>query len=255
MKKRGLYFLALGLVAVLCVLFYKSNYEVPILMYHHVDVVPKGSSVHVSPEAFERQMEFLKIHSYRVIPLADLVEKLKKRSNIPAKTVVITFDDGNLNNFKNAFPILKKMDFPATIFMITDNIGKEGWLSEEDLRILDESGISIGSHTAHHAYLPDLDEEMIDAELVQSKARLEDLLGHPVTLFSYPAGGATQDIADHVKATGYAGAVTTNYGKGRRDAYRLHRIKIKDAGGNLFGFWLKVSGLYHLGKKRIEPGQ
>lgn len=226
--------------------------EIPVLMYHRVDTGGGDSGLFVTPETFERQMEFLKVHRYRVVPLADLVRDLKAGRRIPQKTVAITFDDGNDDNFKNAFPVLRKLNLPATIFMITGNIGREGWLTEEDLRILDQSGITIGSHTIGHAFLPDvISDEALTREIGESKRRLEEILGHPVTLFSYPAGGFTERSRRRVIEAGYEGAVTTNHGKGRHDPYALHRIKVKDAGGNLFSFWAKTTGLYHLGKKRV----
>lgn len=233
-------------------LFYRANFETPILMYHEVGDRWNGSSTSVSVAAFKRQMEFLRVHRYRVISLANFLKELKTDRRISFKTVVVTFDDGYLDNFKNAFPILKQLDLPATIFMITENINREGWLAEEDLRILDDSGVSIGSHTVNHAFLPSLSAKEVFFELTESKKRLEKILGRPVTLFSYPAGGVTQEIRELVKKAGYDGAVTTNYGTSRSDPYALHRIKITEAGGDLFGFWIKTSGLYHLGKKRME---
>ncbi len=233
-------------------LFYRANFETPILMYHEVGDRWDGSTTSVSAAAFKRQMEFLRVHRYRVISLTDFLKELKTDRKISFKTVVVTFDDGYLDNFKNAFPILKQLDLPATIFMITENINREGWLAEEDLRILDDSGVSIGSHTIHHAFLPSLSAKEAFFELTESKKRLEKILGHPVTLFSYPAGGVTKEIKERVKKAGYEGAVTTNYGKPKNDPYLLHRIKVTEAGGNLFSFWIKTSGLYHLGKRRIE---
>ncbi|MCG3176227.1 MAG: hypothetical protein MOGMAGMI_01173 [Candidatus Omnitrophica bacterium] len=251
-RKRGWVFTLSALAGLWWVL--SMNYELPILMYHIIDRPPAEgrSSVHVSPEVFERQMEFLKVHGYRVIPLSEAVRLYKEGRPIPRKTVVITFDDGTLDNFDHAFPVLRKMDFPATIFMITSNIGQEGWLGEQDLKILDQSGIEIGSHTADHAFLPSLKNDAeIEDQLLRSKARLEEVLGHPVSLLSYPAGGFNSRIAALAQLAGYEGAVTTNHGRPRGNPYGLHRIKVSESGANLFNFWLKVSGLYHLGKRRI----
>ena len=252
MKKRILlFFLACTFLTALP-LFLRPLYEPPVLMYHRVGYPEDHPGLYVTPESFERQMEFLKAHHYRVWPLAELVRAIKANEKIPMNVVVITFDDGYLDNIKNVFPVLKKMNFPATIFMITDNLGKEDWLSEEDLRILDGSGIAIGSHTASHAFLPDLSSARRREEIVESKEKLEAILGHVVTLFSYPAGGTTPEICDIVKGAGYDGAVTTNYLSQKLNPYAIHRIKVSDAHGNLFNFWLKTSGFYHLGKKRVE---
>ena len=220
-------------------------------MYHHVGSSTETSTLNVSPETFERQMEFLKVHHYNVVPLLDLFEMLRENKRIPMNTVAITFDDGNLDNFKLAFPVLKKMRLKATIFMITDNIGKEGWMAEEDLKILEASGISIGSHTVHHAFLPNLTKEEIRAELRDSRNKLEKILGHPVFLLSYPSGGFTRQAQAIAKDAGYQGAVTTNYGRGHYDLFGLHRIKVTNEGRSLFRFWIKTSGFYHLGKKRL----
>lgn len=253
---------AVGLLALVVVLLtagawaHPRFYEAPILMYHRVEPAThdKYDSTRVSPSIFERQMEFLKVHGYRVIPLADLARQIAAGKPVPPKTVVLTFDDGTLDNFRYAFPVLKRMGFPATIFMITENIGREGWLGEEDLRILDESGIAIESHTVSHAFLPEKSDAEIIRELTESKKRLESLLGRPVELFSYPAGGVTPNIQRLVSAAGYKAAVTTNYGRERHNLFALHRVKATESGGSLFSFWAKVSGYYHLGKKRIVRG-
>ena len=104
----------------------------------------------------------------------------------------------------------------------------------------------------NHAFLPSLSAKEAFLELTESKKRLEKILGYPTTLFSYPAGGVTQEIIGLVRRAGYEGAVTTNFGRQRHNPYALHRIKITEAGGNLFSLWIKTSGLYHLGKKRME---
>ena len=252
MKKALALFTAAALLG--CAAFFVQNryYEVPVLMYHIVDVPVKPSSVHVRPDSFERQMEFLKLHRYRVIPFGQMVDELKSGKPLPAKTVSITFDDGTLDNFTNAFPTLRKMGFPATIFMITSNIGRPGWLSKEDLRILDESGITIGSHTVDHSFLPKASPEEVKRQLAQSKEELEAVLGHEVKYFSYPAGGVTPEIRQAVIDAGYVGAVTTNYGDLRNDPFELHRVKISDSSRNLFNFWYKTSGLGRAGKKTVE---
>ena len=232
--------------------FQRTCYEVPVLMYHHVGYSPEPSSVYVTPENFEAQMEFLKVHRYRVMELSEVIRRVRSGQAFPRKTVSLTFDDGYADNLVNAFPVLKKMSFPATIFMISSNAGREGWLSEEDLRILDGSAVTIGSHTAHHAFLPELAAADAKTEIADSKDALEKILGHPVTLFSYPAGGTTPAIEKWVEQAGYEGAVTTNYGKERSNPYALHRIKVSGGSGNLFNFWFKTGGYYSLGKKRVE---
>ncbi|HTL70306.1 MAG TPA: polysaccharide deacetylase family protein [Candidatus Eisenbacteria bacterium] len=251
--RKRLFVAAAAIVAAVCLA--RVSFQVPILMYHRIGD-PLESGLAVSPETFERQMEFLKVHHYNVVSLSELVGRLRDGRPLPPKTVSITFDDGTIDNIEFAFPVLKKMNFPATVFMITENIGKPGWLSAEDLRLMDGFGVSVGSHTVSHAYLPDVkDDSEIRRQIVDSKRALEELLGHPVTLFSYPAGGFTETARRLVQEAGYEGAVTTNHGRRKDDVYALRRVKIKESGGSLFNFWLKTSGLYHLGKKRIQVGE
>lgn len=244
--------LVAALLAGALALTYENVREVPVLMYHRIGYDTDHPNPTVTPETFEMQMEFLRAHHYRVVSLSSLMEDLARGRRVPWNTVAITFDDGTVDNFNYAFPVLKRAGFPATIFMITRNVNEPGWLSEEDLRILDESGIEIGSHTVTHAFLPkEPSPAAVRFEIEASKRRLERILGHDVRLFSYPAGGVTVGIREAVKKAGYAGAATTNYGRSRHDPYALRRIKISERNRNLFAFWAKVSGLYSVGKKRI----
>ena len=103
-----------------------------------------------------------------------------------------------------------------------------------------------------HAFLPERSMAEAEEEIRASKQTLETILGHEVALFSYPAGGVTPEIRTLVEKAGYRGAVTTNYGKWKHDPYALHRIKVGDSAANLFKFWAKTSGIYHLGKKRVS---
>lgn len=233
-------------------LFYKINYQTPILMYHHVGNPASPEGLNVSYEDFERQMLFLKAHRYNVISLSELVQIIKSKKRIPWNTVVITFDDGHSDNAMNAARVLKKIGFPATIFVITEKIDQQNYLSRQDLRELDSLDISIGSHTVNHSFIPEI-TAMGDLiyQIRESKNQLEKILGHPVRLFSYPAGGVTQKAKAMLPNEGYDGAVTTNYGENRFDPYALKRIKVKGGPRNLFTFWLKTTGFYHLGKRCV----
>lgn len=252
MKKILAAFFVLLIVSLAGQRFVEKNYVPVILMYHCVGSEdPDCQYANIPTEAFERQMEFLKVHKFNVMALSTFLGKIKSGKKLPLKTVAITFDDGTADNFKNAFPVLKKMRFPATIFMITGNINKKGWLSDEDLKILNSSGIEIGSHTVNHVFLPKATEEEVRYELLESKRRLEWLLQHPVTLFSYPAGGVTREVRQAVLDAGYTAAVTTNYGDDPKDPLAYRRVKVGNSASNLFSFLQKVSGFYHVGRRCI----
>jgi peptidoglycan/xylan/chitin deacetylase (PgdA/CDA1 family) len=229
----------------------QSKYVVPILMYHHIDEKGKVSSLSVSPENFQKQMQFLSRYNYNVISLKELVQSLNKREKLPKNTVVLTFDDGYQDNYIYAYPVLKRYNFPATIFVIVNTIGKGGYLNYAQIKEMVSSGIiEIGSHSLSGAYLPGQSRQQLEQEVGISKKMLENKLGKKVDFFCYPIGGFTEELQEIVKKYGYKAACTTNRGNKQtylnNDVFALKRIKIKDSFANLFVFWIKLSGHYNL---------
>ncbi len=232
-------------------LFLDAIYVPAILMYHSVG--KNGTSLdgydpklNVLPGAFAKQMKFLSDHGYKVIPLDEFAEKIKRGERIPRKTVAITFDDGVKNNFFYAYPALKRYNFPATIFVVTDFVGKEKFLDWNEIKIMREDGISIGSHTVSHRWLPSLSEAQVRAELVNSKKILEIRTASRIETLSYPLGGFSKKIEKIAEEAGYIGAVATNPGKkySSRDPYALKRVRISMTSNNLLVFLIETSGYY-----------
>jgi len=221
-------------------------YLTPILMYHHIDGRSEEWKLSVSPESFEKQMEYLKKHNYKVLELEDYIRRIKKGGKIERKTVVITFDDGYDNNHTNALPILKKFGFPATIFIQVDGTGRDGYMTRDEVADLIRSNIHIGSHTLHHPFLPDVPAEQKKTEITESKALLENEFNVPITLFSYPGGGFDEEARQLVIDAGYEGAVATHPGWDypNKDPYALKRIRISRTADNPFVFWIQLSGFY-----------
>ena len=255
--KRLLKSLAIALVCAILIfcLLAKDKYVVPIMMYHHVsdNLLPKNLNV-VEEKTFEYHMLYLKKHGFHVIGLDELVEGIQHKRKFHSKTVVITFDDGYGNNFSHAFPILKKYQFPATIFVISDLVGKTGYLTWPQMKEMMGQGISFGSHTRWHAYLPDLNEDNLKNEIKISKSIIEQNLGQPIKYFSYPAGGFTENIKNLVHESGYIAACTTNRGqvKSNQDLYELKRIRFNEDDYGL-SLWAKLSGYYNLFRKVTKP--
>lgn len=229
------------------------NSSVPILMYHSLDASRVKTYAAVAPETFSRQMEFIKNRKYRVISLEEYCRLLSEKKSFPCKAVVITFDDGYRDNLQ-AVKILEELDFPATIFIIADNIGKEGFLTSGDIRnFLSTSRVRIGSHTLHHTYLPDLSSAEMNREVFQSRKVLENEYKQTIETFSYPSGGFNKEALKAVKDAGYLCACATNRGFSRQlDLLALRRIKIteRDSG---FSLWAKLSGFYNIFKKPKNP--
>lgn len=218
----------------------------PILMYHHIDGRAQEWKLSVSPESFRRQMEYLKKHRFEVLDLREYVRRLKAGEKTGRKTVVLTFDDGYDNNLTNAMPVLKEMGFPATVFIQTDGAGRKGYMTDDEVRKLIQNGVSIGSHTVHHAFLPNVPTQTQRAEILDSKLILEKKFGVEVPMFSYPGGGFDASARQIAIESGYEGAVATHPGKDYpdKDPYALRRIRIARTSDNPIVFWAQLSGYY-----------
>jgi len=225
----------------------------PILTYHRVHPEIMADTPSVFPKTFERQIALLSRY-WKPISLSALVSCLAQKASPPRNGVVVTFDDGTADHFIYAYPILKNYRIPAILFVITDNIGKEGFLNHEQIRTMQQSGIAFGSHTARHAYLPSLTLENIRRELVESKRSLEGL-GVRVEFLSYPAGGFTPDVAEAARTSGYRAACTTNRGMTRFpiDRWALRRVTMHERATTRLGMWIRCSGYYGLNKRLRRP--
>ncbi len=240
---------AIGFLAI----YARSLYIVPVLMYHSIN--PKTDSVMhrliVSPRAFEKQMQFLKSHKYNVVSLETVGRMIKNKEKIPHNTVAITFDDGYKDNYTYAYPVLKKLGLPATIFVIYDEVDRSqnDRLSWEEIKEMQASGlISIGGHTLGAVPLVDIKSEAeLRRQIIDSKKILEGKLQTAVNTFCYVGGMFNSHIKDLVKEAGYKFAVANALGKrfSNFDIYAIKRVRISQSSENLFNFWIKLSGYYN----------
>lgn len=228
---------------------FKRHYVAPILMYHYiVETKDKVTDpLLVRPETFARQMEFLQMHHYNVLPLETLAVLIKE-NRLPPKAVAITFDDGYKDNFTQVFPILIKYNLPATIFLITSEVGKRNRLDWQEIKLMQDSGLVT---FASHAVGPDplikmKSDEDLKYQIFESKCILEEKLGKKVNLFSYPEGMFNAKIRQLVIDAGYSAAVATGPGKNylSNDIFALKRLRISEKAGNMFIFWVETSGCY-----------
>jgi peptidoglycan/xylan/chitin deacetylase (PgdA/CDA1 family) len=237
----------------------RDRYVVPILMYHHVGI-PSGKwrLNTVSSKSFAYQMAFMKRHGFEVISFDDLVTGMREGQEFARNTVVIQFDDGYEDNYKYAFPILKKYGFPAMVFLISDKVGTPNFLTWDEIKEMEQYGFTAGAHTRHHVYLPNVSLAKAEDEIAGSKKIIEDHLGHSINYFCYPSGGFTEDIKHLVKDAGYKAAVTTNRGKDKFniDLYELKRIHMNNTDDEYSGLimWFKLSGYYNLFRHVKEGG-
>lgn len=199
---------------------------VPVLYYHSV-MYEQGNEVRMPPEQFEAQMAYLWDKGYESITLDQLDKAFNNRGVLPAKPFVITFDDGYVDNYTNAFPILEKYRFTASVFMVTSYIGGEGFMSWPQLKELSANGWEIEGHTVNHPYLSQMEKTSMLNELISSKETLEKGLAKKVKFFAYPYGDVNDKVEQAVKDTGYLMAFTTERGWADRndlDEWHLKRV-------------------------------
>ena len=230
-------------------------YHIPILGYHRVGISKRDHVPTVSREAFERQLAFLARHHYHVLGLQDVVDRLDQRQPMSRRSVVITFDDGYEQTYTVAWPLLKQFGFPATVFVMPAEVGLPGFVTWEHVVELSNNGVTIGSHTMHHRYIPHVAEERLAEELVDSKRVIEQHIGRTVHFLSYPIGGFTARAQAIARAAGYLAACTTNraWSRSTIDRYALRRVKVTERDANPLLFWAKVSGYYDLFRQLKEP--
>ena len=250
MSKRRIIVLSLIIILILGIkIFINQHYVSPIAMYHSVNPeAVEENRLQVNVKHFERQMRFLKQNNYNVLRLEELTDLIGEKKKIPPRTIALTFDDGYKDNYEYVFPILKKYNLPATMFVIVNEIGRSDRLSWEEIKEMHESGlISMGSHCLGPEPLVNIkNEELLKKEIFESKNILEKKLGREVTMFSYPEGKFNPKIKELVIQAGYQLAVTTSPGKkfADDDVFALKRLRISGTSNNLFVFWFETSGIY-----------
>ena len=211
-----------------------------ILCYHRVnDQEPGYLAVPVA--SFREQMKFLEGEGYRTVGLADLLD-----GRAEEKSIVITFDDGFQDNYKNAFPILSESGFSATIFPVARQVGQPGYLTKEEIREMHFAGFEFGSHTLSHPHLPELSTEQKWWEIFGSKRFLEELLGFKCDWFCYPFGEYDRQTVEMVKRAGYRAACSNRPGANKKLKPQL--LRRTEIGGfdSLYDFQKKVAGAFDL---------
>lgn len=178
--------------------------HIPILLYHSVDTdcAPAYRRWTVTPGRFAEQMRYLAESGYRPITISDLAFALIDGSPLAPQTVAITFDDGLGDFARSAAPVLERMGFPATMYVVSGHVGRTSeWLaplgegnrrmlSWGEIAELEALGIEIGAHGHSHQQLDILPQSVAFEEIRRSKSDLEERLGHEVRSFAYPHGYA-----------------------------------------------------------------
>ena len=198
---------------------YKYNNEgIPILMYHSIG--KKNFNPMVIPtDKFSEQMKFLKENGYKTLTLDEVYNFFENNIPVPSKSVAITFDDGYIDNYINAYPILKRYKLNATIFLITDGIDNgNAYINSSQIKEMSQNGIDIESHTTNHCKLSHYNYDAQLKNLNESKEKIEKISGREVRYLAYPYGKYNEDTIKAAQSAGYLMAFKAN--PGGRWAYK-----------------------------------
>jgi len=239
---------------------YAEEIIIPILTYHNF-TEDESSSYKINIVEFEKQMDYLVTHNYSVISLSELLKGLRD-SQLPPKPIVITIDDGFKSTYTLAYPVLKKYNFPATLFLYTNFIEKNnGSLTWEEIGEMIKNNIEIGSHTLSHCNLLKYKKNenyetylaRIRREIFLSKEILESKIGGKVKFFAYPYGVYSPVIKNSVIQAGYQGIANANSMSNTVNAnpFSLNRQII--FGQNSFNSFIQILNQQPLNTSQIFP--
>lgn len=226
-------------------LFQRDADNVPILVYHRVnDTDDNPTTLKVAD--FEAQIKFLIDSGYHVIAPDDLLDAWEKDKPLPANPIVITFDDGHIDIYKNVFPILQKYNIRATVFIVTNHIGMKDYLTWDLVRALQAGGfVDFESRTMSYKDLTTLRGDKLWNEIYGSKQAIEWAIKKPAKFIAYPEGKYSTAAENTSKECGFRAGFIEDYGLAANDsnAYVLTRIPVLGSNNNtLFRFKLRLKG-------------
>lgn len=185
--------------------------QVPVLTYHRVAPLSAVgiTDLKVEPANFVDELAALQAAGYHTIRQAQLFDALYKGAALPAKPIIISVDDGYVDDVTRVLPALERFHMVATFFVITGRMTEPGFLTADQIRSLDAAGMDVGDHTAHHVDLRLLTPSELASETAGSLHVLEGVLHHPVYFFAYPFGAYNDTVLSAVRAAGFTLAYST----------------------------------------------
>ena len=217
-----------------------------IIMYHRFGE-GRYPSTNINMEQFKEHLALLTNGDYTIMPLPEIVEKLKSGQLLPDRTVGISIDDAYLSVYENAWPLLKAADLPFTIFVATRPVGRNlpSYMSWDQLRELKAAGVTIGSQTHTHPHMQRLSVDRVREEIEISNKIFLNELGERPELFAYPYGEYSRFVIDAVKDAGFTAAFGQNSGimHTDEDFFELPRFAFNENYGALSRLKLAINGL------------
>lgn len=211
--------------------------EVPILIYHHIrnfsDKDSENDRTFVVPaDDFEEQLKYLQDNNFAAISFENLVDYFSGDFAMPAKPVIISFDDGLMNQYENALPLLKQYGFSATFFIFTNPVSKsKNYMTWENLGELIELGMEIGVHGHYHLYFDRISKKELDKELAGSKELIKKNIDYDARVVAYPFGTYNDEVIELIKQTNYSAArgIVNGVVHTKEDLYELDGYFVTDS--------------------------
>jgi len=223
-----------------------KSLHIPILMYHYVEYVKdKGDtirqSLNTTPYTLEQQIITLQNDGYTFLNQQDITAILDGVKRLPPKAIALTFDDGYRDFYTDAYPLLKKYQVKATVYLVAGWTGYPNNMTEDQIKEIVADGlIEFGAHTVHHAWLAGIPLQPLVFEVMESKKMLEELTGTSVTSFAYPYGAFDVAAIEAVHQAGFTSAVSTVPGIDQKQIHRYFFYRLRPGGkiGDALLSWL-----------------
>lgn len=190
--------------------YYKNekDIKIPILLYHKIPTEKserKEYYMNTTSTQFEKQISGLKDLGYTFITYDDLIKYNNNELALPEYVVLITFDDGYLDNYENAFPIIKRLNIPVTMFVIDNCVGAPGYFSWEQAKEMEDSGlVTIYTHGKTHIPYGNESAEVVNDYISYAHSNLEQQLGHSTNkVFAYPYGSCSDISIETLSSLGF----------------------------------------------------
>jgi peptidoglycan/xylan/chitin deacetylase (PgdA/CDA1 family) len=208
-----------------------ERHYIPILMYHYVRYVdagadPLGFNLSVTPDQLDAQLGWLRASGYEAVRMDAVAACVRGIGPCPARGVALTFDDGYMDAYTAALPILQRHGYTATFYIVSGFVGQPGYMGWEEIRALRDAGMEIGAHSVTHPDLTSLGLEDLRLQVGESGAAIAAALGQPVESFCYPAGRFSPTVAAVVAEAGFSSATTTSPDGPQGDPFTLPRLRI-----------------------------
>ncbi|MBN8617280.1 MAG: polysaccharide deacetylase family protein [Anaerolineae bacterium] len=215
---------------------------VPILMYHYVSELPEDADevrtdLTVTPDMFRAHMRYLSEQGYETVSLYELNDALAYGKALPAKPVILTFDDGYIDHYTNVFPILEAQGYTGTFFIITSRADAQdpAYMTWEQISEMSGTGMSMESHTKTHPDLRERSRDFLIYEILGSYESLKAFTGVSNHMFAYPVGRYDAMTLQIVGELPIWRAVTTQSGALQTTDNRLEMPRMRIHGTTTVG--------------------